>query len=118
MSRLPETRHQAALPENRSFSLVSIGLRLTGNRCQCTACGLPFSSVREFDRHRTGSYAQPEEPTHKRRCLTTAELTQMGWRTNAHGFWMQPRPEHAPVGLEGVPEAQHATRVAPSAGGP
>lgn len=28
--------------------------RLSGNRCLCRACGLMFSNVRNFDRHRRG----------------------------------------------------------------
>lgn len=73
------------------------GPRLTGNRCQCPTCGFPFSSVREFDRHRTGTYAKPGEWRGTRRCLTLAELIACGWRTGARGHWMQARPQRAPV---------------------
>lgn len=76
------------------------GPRLTGNRCQCDACGLPFSSAREFDRHRTGTYAKPGEWQGTRRCLELAELIERGWRTDARGYWMQGRPQRAPAGVE------------------
>ncbi len=77
------------------------GPRLTGNRCQCTGCNELFSSVREFDRHRVGSFAEPGEWAHKRRCLTPAELDARGWRCNDRGFRRQPRPVRAPVGVQG-----------------
>lgn len=77
------------------------GLRLTGNRCQCPACGEPFSSVREFDRHRIGAFATLGEWMHKRRCLTPAELDARGWRCNGRGFRMQRRPQRAPAEVEG-----------------
>lgn len=68
---------------------------LTGNRCQCPACGLPFTSPRECERHRTGRYAAQGEWQGTRRCLTVVELKASGWRTNARGFWMQGRKERA-----------------------
>lgn len=68
---------------------------LTGNRCQCPACGLPFTSPRECERHRTGHYAAKGEWQGTRRCLTVAELTARGWRTSSRGFWMQGRKECA-----------------------
>lgn len=85
--------------------------KLSGNRCQCPACGLPFSSVREFDRHRVGSYAPPGQVKGSRRCLTVAELEARGWRTNTRGFYMQPRLERAPAEVEGPRVAQPATGV-------
>ncbi|WP_425490983.1 hypothetical protein [Luteimonas panaciterrae] len=118
MSRLPGGCPLTIGPENRNPSSVSIGLRLTGNRCQCAACGLLFSSVREFDRHRTGAYARPGELTHKRRCLTPTELAELGWRTNAQGFWMQPRPGHAPVRVEAPSSPTPAIGVQGSRYGP
>src|SRR3546814_2559523 len=77
------------------------GPRLTGNRCQCAACGLHFTSAREFDRHRIGRYAELGQWQGARRCLTVAELQARGWRTNARGFWMQPRLERAPADPQG-----------------
>ena len=75
--------------------------RLTAGRCQCDACGLRFTSVREFDRHRTGAYADPGQWQGSRRCLSLAELTARGWRTDPRGYWMQGRPQRAPVEVEG-----------------
>src|SRR3546814_8225222 len=77
------------------------GPRLTGNRCQCAACGLHFTSAREFDRHRIGRYAELGQWQGARRCLTVAELQARGWRTNERGFWMQPRLERAPADPQG-----------------
>lgn len=75
-----------------------IGVRLTGNRCQCAGCGLLFSSTREFDRHRIGAYSERKGGCHGRRCLSVQEMVAKAWRCNARGFWMQPRREAAPVG--------------------
>lgn len=77
------------------------GPRLTSNRCECSACGLPFTSPREFDRHRIGAYAEPGEWQGSRRCLTLPELEARGWVRNARGFLMQPRLQRAPVGVQG-----------------
>lgn len=77
------------------------GPRLTGGRCHCVGCGLFFTSRREFDRHRIGSYAKPREWEGNRRCLTSAELQARGWRTNERGLWMQSRPQCAPAGPQG-----------------
>lgn len=56
--------------------------RLTGNRCQCAACGQRFNSLSAFDAHRRGRHG-PE-----RRCLTAEDLTARGWLVNAAGFWI------------------------------
>ena len=74
--------------------------QLTAGRCQCPACGLLLSSVREFDRHRTGGFARQGEWHGSRRCLTAEELIARGWRTNAKGYWMQSRSRRAPAGLQ------------------
>jgi hypothetical protein len=55
-------------------------LRLTGDRCRCTACGALFTTTRNFDKHRVGKY--PE-----RRC---AEPSAVGLVLNARGFWSRP----------------------------
>jgi len=68
-------------------------LKLTGNRCQCATCGLPFNSVTAFDRHRIGSF---EDATNPRRCLTAPELTAKGFTRNAGGWWITKR-RTAPV---------------------
>lgn len=66
-------------------------LRLTGDRCRCSACGEHFNSSSTFARHRVGKY-QP----HTRRCLTVAEMGAKGWLYNAAGFWItSKRPSDA-----------------------
>ncbi len=77
------------------------GPRLTGGRCQCAGCGEPFSSAREFDRHRIGTFAGRGVWAHKRRCMTPAEMDARGWLRNARGFRMQGRPQRAPAEVEG-----------------
>jgi hypothetical protein len=32
-------------------------MKLTGDRCQCTACGQFFPTTRTFDAHRTGTFS-------------------------------------------------------------
>jgi hypothetical protein len=83
--------------------------RLTGGRSECAACGELFSSVREFDRHRIGTYAEPGEWGHKRRCMTPAEMDAGGWIRNARGFRMQGRPGRAPAGMQSPRETLPAT---------
>lgn len=70
---------------------------LKAGRCQCTACGLLFSSVREFDRHRAGGYAKPGEWKGERYCRTFKELNARGWQEDARGYLHQRRPERAPA---------------------
>lgn len=88
------------------------GPKLNGNRCQCPACGLLFSSPREFDRHRIGSYALPGQPAHKRRCLTHEEMDARGWQISERGFRMQARRERAPAAIEAPRVPLPATHVA------
>ena len=47
------------------------------SRCSCAACGLKFSSVSAFDRHRTGSFAVTAGHS-SRRCRTVAEMLKVG----------------------------------------
>lgn len=63
-------------------------MRLTGSKCQCTACELGFGSERAFDRHRYGEVGD-------RRCLTTDEMTAAGWAQDHRGFWLTPDPRRA-----------------------
>lgn len=56
--------------------------KLTGNRCQCTACGEYFNGVAGFDAHRIGRFGVD------RRCLDVAAMTAHGWMRNAAGFWV------------------------------
>lgn len=57
--------------------MLTVGTR----RCQCGACGLFFSSVSSFDKHRTGDQDA-------RRCLTLDEMRETGMVVNAAGFWV------------------------------
>lgn len=55
--------------------------KLSGDRCQCCACGEYFNRVSLFDKHRHG-------PMDARACLTVDQMTAKGWRLNAAGFWV------------------------------
>jgi hypothetical protein len=72
--------------------------RLTGNRCQCPACGLLFANPRGFDRHRTGSFATATAPD-SRRCLALADLLARGWTVNGRGFLLTPDRRRAGAAL-------------------
>lgn len=74
-------------------------LWLKGARCQCTDCGLHFTSVREFDRHRAGGYAKPGEWKGERYCRTLVELVAEGWREDDRGFLFKGRPERAQAAI-------------------
>lgn len=87
--------------------------RLTGSRCQCTACGDYFGSVRGFDRHRVGEVGTPS-----RRCLTSDELAAAGWVRNAQGFWLQPDPRRAVEAHLGASEGQPVSPLPPPTAGP
>ena len=56
---------------------------LTGNRCQCDACGEYFNGIQPFDRHRIGRHGID------RRCLAVADMAIAGYTRNAAGFWCQ-----------------------------
>lgn len=60
--------------------------KLTGRRCQCSACGEFFNSCSLFDRHRVGSHANEAR---ERRCLSRNEMTARGWSVNSSGFWIR-----------------------------
>lgn len=83
------------------------GPRLTGCRCQCTACGGYFGNVRGFDRHRIGTVGDID-----RRCMTEAEMLATGWQRNERGFWLTPDPRRAGASVEGPPVPPPATHVA------
>jgi len=80
--------------------------KLTGNRCQCTACGEYFSSERSFDRHRIGQFGID------RRCMTTDAMTADGWARNGRGFWLTPDPRRAGADIPAHPT--HGVRVQPA----
>lgn len=62
--------------------------RLTGSRCQCSACGELFNSVSTFDQHRKGSCNSHSQA---RRCLGIEEMMQLGWTKNKSDFWISRR---------------------------
>ena len=57
--------------------------KLTGKRCQCSACGLYFNSLAAFDLHRIGTYKLDT-----RGCLSEASLQASGARLNESGYWV------------------------------
>jgi hypothetical protein len=79
---------------------------LTGNRCECTACGEYFSSERSFDRHRIGQFGID------RRCMTADAMTADGWARNDRGFWLTPDPRRA--GADIPAPRTYAARVKPT----
>ena len=62
--------------------------------CGCRNCGLVFTTVRSFDRHRVGPY-DISKPGFGRRCLTEAELTDKGMVQDARGRWHRTGPANA-----------------------
>jgi hypothetical protein len=82
---------------------------LAGQRCQCTGCGQQFNRTTTFARHRVASFGTLRDPG-GRRCLSTEEMQDRGWRLNGAGFWLgAPMPEEALPGLS----ASHAGRRTP-----
>lgn len=73
------------------------GHKLAGCRCQCGGCG-DFGSERAFGRHRAGDYAGPGQWQRARRCMTLAEMIEVGWDRSARGFLLQPDPRRAGAG--------------------
>jgi hypothetical protein len=59
--------------------------KLTATRCQCSGCGEYFNSLRAFDRHRIGGFANSGL---QRRCLTSLEMRLRGYSVNSDGFWI------------------------------
>ena len=57
--------------------------KLIGDRSECAACRLRFTSTSSFDKHRVGNYTE-------RRCLTESELRTKGFEPNEHGYWRVP----------------------------
>lgn len=57
--------------------------RLTGSRCECSACHQRFNSTSAFDLHRTGVYGV------NRRCREPFEMLALGMSANDQGFWIE-----------------------------
>jgi hypothetical protein len=55
-------------------------------QCTCRGCGLKFSSVVVFDKHRVGDFTN-EAPKYGRRCLTEPELRAVGMEPDGQGYW-------------------------------
>lgn len=91
-------------PTTRS---AAIAPKLTGARCQCTACDEYFTSERAFDRHRMGEYAKPGHWQGTRRCMTQAEMDKAGFERNAKGF--RGEPERAWVATHSAIPAHRGT---------
>ncbi len=69
----------------------------------CRSCDQDFSSVEAFDRHRVGTHSYTYSEGLKmppledgslredgRRCLSIAEMEDLGWRKNERGLWFDP----------------------------
>ena len=59
---------------------------------ECTACGMDFSSVAMFDRHRVGKhdYLASDARPDGRRCLDPEEMMLKGWERDRRGRWSDP----------------------------
>lgn len=88
------------------------GPKLTGCRCQCSACGEYFGSERAFERHRVGDYAAPGQWRGTRRCLSVSAMLADGWVRSARGFLLQPDSRRAGAGVQGPRMTPTATEVA------
>ncbi len=55
-------------------------MKLTGNRCQCAACGEYFNSVSAFDKHRRGK--------ERRFCWSVQQMQSAGMGKNRAGYWV------------------------------
>ena len=61
----------------------------------CSLCGLDFTAVEGFEKHKTGTHAylySPEQPD-GRRCRTIEEMRELGFLQNEYGRWYLPAPE-------------------------
>lgn len=65
--------------------------KLTGQRCACRACGLVFTTARNFDAHRTGAH-DLHAPGYGRRCRTLAELQALAYSIGSDGAIRAPAP--------------------------
>ena len=88
-------------------------LPLSGNRCQCAACGEYFNSTSVFDRHRRGDYGNPASP---RRCLRPEEMEARGFSKNTKGFWVRCRLQAGTIRQLEEPKGEEAAFLAPRSG--
>jgi len=55
--------------------------KLIGQQNQCPSCGQFFARNSTFSAHRIGRFGKD------RRCMTTDELVEAGFKLHADGFW-------------------------------
>ena len=55
----------------------------------CEACGQQFAGLVYFDKHRTGKFTE-EHPSYGRKCLSPAEMREIGLELNAKNQWHDP----------------------------
>lgn len=63
--------------------------KLSGQRCQCCACGEYFNKVVTFDLHRVGKFDKD------RRCLTVQEMRDRNMTKTQDDYWLAPITEKA-----------------------
>lgn len=87
---------------------------LSGQMCQCTACGHTFGGERGFNAHRCGEYANPGQWQGTRRCRTPAEIRAAGLEQDSRGIWRYPKPAHlAAANAELGPSGSRAATTLP-----
>jgi hypothetical protein len=64
---------------------MHLEVELTKDRNECPTCGALFETSDAFDAHRVGKFAEGSKPN-TRRCLTTTEMHEVGFRANKAGF--------------------------------
>jgi len=75
--------------------------KLTGQRCQCAACGEFFRKVRAFEGHRVGKFGW-KKVKNNRRCLTPKEMKEKGMAKDSLDFWLLPASEEEKERLKGI----------------
>ena len=73
-------------------------MKLRGKINQCPSCGQYFSTVGNFDTHRTGAFSTgPNNSSPERRCMNAVEMGEAGLTLSDRGVWMGPsRPGYLP----------------------
>ena len=66
--------------------MAGVRRKLTGDHCQCGACGEFFNSTYAFDRHRAGEWGE-------RYCLTPEAMQNRGMCVSTRGWWISTRKE-------------------------
>jgi hypothetical protein len=62
--------------------------KLTGDHCQCAACGEYFNSTVAFDKHRVHKIASMEPEIWVRGCLDTPHMKARGMAVSSTGWWI------------------------------